>query len=257
MINTLVNNFIPMVGFNNPKGFPIIGISSGFLFYKNNNVFIFGALHSIIGNVNKFSEMYKKLEHIAIELFFVPNKGALLVPYSIKHLNFSSTHYFNSSNKEFFNDFFCVQVPKQYLYKLRSTKVFNHITKVEEIQHKYIFDKIASINIGDKFAFAGNTNPRFKKIDKYPYSIKLTDIMYDEDLQFLRSDDKDHTLIFRLSTKCKDINQYKGCSGSPIVNTNNELVSIAIRVNCIDNELIGVNLKYFEQSGLLDLLMYP
>jgi|GEM_PF-4523705 len=32
-----------------------------------------------------------------------------------------------------------------------------------------------------------------------PYSIKLTDIMYDSDLQFLRLDDKDYTLIDSLN----------------------------------------------------------
>lgn len=57
---------------------------------------------------------------------------------------------------------------------------------------------------------------------------------------------ENNELIFNLNTNCKNVDEYQGCSGAPIVNQDNELVSIAIRVDCKNNQIIGINLKRLE-----------
>lgn len=254
MQDILLKNFVPIVSFDNPSGFPITGISSGFFLFRGKDIFLFGALHSIVANVKKFNNSYQKSKKIAIELFFEENKGALLLPFDIEQLNFSSTHNLKKPEDDSFPDFFFVKVKREYLYKLNSSKIISDDGTIQ-INKNHVFNKIVDIDKNEKYAFAGNIKPKLEKTNKPPYNQKIVELVCYTDLLFIRKDDEKHTYIFKLNTKGKTIDDFKGCSGAPIVNSKNELVSIITDIVFSTNgdiSAIGINLKHYEY--IIDLI---
>lgn len=126
MQDILLKNFVPIVSYDNPDGYPITGISSGFFLFRGKDIYLFGALHGIVANVKKFSKSYQKARNIAAELYFEENKGAALLSFKMEQLNFSSTHNLNKPEDDSFTDFFFVNIDRKYLYKLNSSKIISN-----------------------------------------------------------------------------------------------------------------------------------
>lgn len=255
MNTTLINNFIPIVSYDNPIGSPILSASSGFLLFINKDIYLFGAFHSIVGNLHDVSNLNQKYEYIAAELYYEEDKGAMIIPFQLKHLNFCHEIKLTTSMSSFMPDFFFVKIPKkEYIYKLNSAKIVVD-NKVIGFNKTNIFNKIVDIDINDKYAFAGNIKTKLEEIDNSPCLSKLSELVCYTDLQYIKSDDIKRTYTFKLNESGKNYKDFKGCSGAPIVNSKNELVSIAIRVFCKENEveIIGINLKKYE--GLINTII--
>ncbi len=248
MNNTLRNNFIPIVSYDEPSGFPLLSASSGFLIFINGDIYLFGAFHSLVDNLTNISNLNQKYKFIAAELFYEAHKGATIIPFALKHLNFSTTISLKSPTKSFIPDFFFVKIPeKKDIYKLNTAKIVLN-NNVIGTNKTHIFNKIVDISINDRYAFAGNIKTKIISIDTYPYNAKISEIICYTDLEYIESYNLNHTYIFKLNESNKKISDFKGCSGAPIVNSNNELISIAIKVICKENEVkvIGINLKHYE-----------
>ncbi|AXK48457.1 hypothetical protein CRU87_08940 [Aliarcobacter trophiarum LMG 25534] len=254
MQDILFNNFVPIVSFNDPKGYPITGISSGFFLFRGKDIFLLGALHSIVENVKAASNSIQKAKYIAIELYFEENKGAALLPFEIEQLNFLSTHNLKKLGNGYFPDFFFVKIKREYLYKLNSSKIISNDGTIK-INKNHIFNKIVYIDKNEKYAFAGNIKPKLEEMSTPLYNQKIVELVSYTDMIFVREEPKNNTYIFKLNTKNKTIDDFKGCSGAPIVNTNNELVSIVTDITFATNGdilAIGVNLKHYEY--IIDLI---
>lgn len=255
MNTTLINNFIPIVSYDNPIGSPILSASSGFLLFINKDIYLFGAFHSIVDNLKDVGNLNHKYKFIAAELYYEENKGAVILPFQLKHLNFSHAINLTTPMNSFIPDFFFVKIPKkEYIYKLNSAKLVED-NKVIGFSKTNIFNKIVDIDINDKYAFAGNIKTKLEEIDTCPYIAKISELVCYTDLQYTKTDDIEKTYIFKLNESGKNIKDFKGCSGAPIVNSKNELVSIAIRVICKENEveIVGINLKKHE--GLINIII--
>lgn len=247
----LENNFLPLISFNNKDNIKIQRISSGFLLIKNNNIFLLGALHTFIENINSDNEKFKT-KYIGIELFTdIKNEKVVIFPFEQKQINYFSSFNLITKN-EHLNDLFLVKVPKKYIYKLRNTIVKNYIDKSQSIEHITIFNEIKEVNYRDKYYLAGNIKPSLnydkKTINQFSSSadyLKISKIKKVLNMKFVNYIENNE-LIFNLNTNCKNVDEYQGCSGAPIVNQDNELVSIAIRVDCKNNQIIGINLKRLE-----------
>ncbi len=254
MQDILLKNFVPIVLYNTPIGYPITGISSGFFLFRDKDIFLLGALHSIVANVKAFSNSIQKARYIAIELYFEENKGAALLPFEMEQLNFSSIHNLKKPEDSYFTDFFFVKIKREYLYKLNSSKIISDDGTIK-INKSHIFNKIVDIDKNEKYAFAGNIKPKVEEISTPPYNQKTVELVSYTDIVFVREEPKNNTYIFKLNTKNKTIDDFKGCSGAPIVNTNNELVSIVTDIAFATNGnifAIGVNLKHYEY--IIDLI---
>ncbi len=247
----LENNFLPLISFNDKNNIRIRGISSGFLLMKNNNIFLLGALHSFINNLNKDNESFKT-KYIGIELFYnIKTKKAAILPFEQEQISYFTSFNLNTGNT-YLNDLFLVKVPRKYVYKLRNTIVKNYNDDSENIEHITIFNKIKKANKTDTYYLAGNIKPitKYDKriIEKFTSSenyLKTCQIQKALNMKFANSLDNSE-LLFDLNTNCENINEYSGCSGTPIVNQNNELISIAVRIDCKNNQVIGVNLEQLE-----------
>lgn len=99
--------------------------------------------------------------------------------------------------------------------------------------HAFDYSQIVEPSKQKKYAFYGLTHFRYEN------NQPLCDEVYLEDLEYIKTDSVYH--IFKISKK---INNLKGCSGSPILDQEGNLVSIVVRKSKFwNNYIYGINLK--------------
>jgi hypothetical protein len=111
---------------------------------------------------------------------------------------------------------------------------------IREIDRKIFNDDLSSKPIsGKRYGFAGLTKPKYinRVTLVQEYTIE-TEIIFDRE--------EDDYYIFKLLKQHPGHEFYKGCSGAPIIDLDENLVSLVIGGNISKNEIYGINLCKFQ-----------
>jgi len=150
--------------------------------------------------------------------------------------------------KTFDLEFAFTKIPFKKDYVYQEINPPNNIS-ISKVRNKYKLQQIKLPDIKNIYGFSGHTDHII--VENFAITSKL---MYHLDYKFLETREWLH--VFKPPINHPGHIYYKGCSGAPIIDKNNNIVSLLICGDIERNEIYGVNLYkaitgfYIERENL-------
>jgi len=200
-----------------------ISIGTGCIFEENDCDYIFTVFH--VANINNgiFSILYE----------YVPEKGPMYLQIKGGRFNYIKTINLKNGVSENL-EFAYAEIPKlNYYYQELS---YPDTIKKSLLRKKYKFNNINVPRKNIDYAFCGHIKPTI--IGNYAFE---TINMCHFDYRFKETKDWYH--LFETPVKHPGHEYYKGCSGAPVIDNDENLVSLIVRGDISTNEIYGIDLK--------------
>jgi len=131
-------------------------------------------------------------------------------------------------------EFAFTKIPNKYDYFYQDINISGNI-KISKRIKKYKLQQIKQPDTNNSYGFAGHTQPTL--IDNYAIE---TVYMYHLDYRYKKTDGWLH--IFEPPVNHPGHKYYKGCSGAPIIDEENNIVSLLVCGDIEKNEIYGIDL---------------
>jgi hypothetical protein len=174
----------------------------------------------------------KKKEKLAILVEYVEKQGPKYVV--LKNFTFQSVINIKTGKKENV-EFAYTRIPNKYDYFHQEISPFGNVITSKQIA-KYKLQQIKTPTTNKGYAFVGHTQPEI-----IPNHAIHTVYMTHLDYEYKKTDGWKY--IFEPPVKHPGHKYYKGCSGAPIIDDGNNIVSLLVGGNIRKNEVYGINLE--------------
>ncbi|MDD5598381.1 MAG: hypothetical protein PHV82_10585 [Victivallaceae bacterium] len=211
------------------KNLPIAIASGCIVYYKERRLLL--TVEHATGNQGNW----------AIELEYDKDNGCKL--YRMGAMNFVKK-FSLPTNEGTKLDFSYVEIPdtvKAYRHILTS----NGETISKEEIHTYNTKLCNLPNKDDEYAFSGYVMPQYLPNPLKPEH-KILERIFNcfNGLKFIRQEQE--ISVFKLPFNHPGHEHFQGCSGSPIINSQNEPVALLCEGNSLTNEIFGISLKHMQ-----------
>ena len=229
--NDIKLNSVPLHCLNNEK-IPI-GIGTGFIIDMPDCDYLLTA-HHVINNIQG---------DLGILREFLPGKGPLYVVLK----NFSYPYILDKKTNRIKSivDFAYKKIPCKYDYSYQEL-IYPGIITISKPIKKFKIDQIKKPDTKSIYSFAGHTKP-----------CNVANIIFDTvlmehfDYKYIRTDELEY--VFKPPIKHPGDDFYSGCSGAPIVDEENNLVSLLIRGDQEKDEIYGINFELAVTAFKIDI----
>lgn len=215
-----------------------INMASGCIINYNNRHFLLTVFHAV-GNQGKWA-LDLKYKHPEMKMYPL-NGFVFLIKTKINTPNIDDV------------DFAVKEIDKSiipYYQEIESNAQGNIIQEIP----KYIYNTDFTIepSLNKIYSFAGLTQPNLGEYSQDKYFLEQT-LSYEKNMSFLGSINDGDIYVFKLSRQHQGHKYYQGCSGSPILDDDGNIVSLVTGGNEEKNEIYGINVSRYKV--VLDVIL--